>query len=311
MDINWEQAFEIVVLVFILNISNYWSGALGGFFHFIISATIKLPFLGRLFKFILQRPLYVIAVTKPVSWLISSSGLLIGLGIHQIFWGSPDTPIEFLVILGLAIISIFEIVSRLISFDQDYSYLDALVSALKDPSNPLYGFSGSYLNDLTKYGDRKDFQKLARSLFVDQNLPQLFRLLMTIGVIYFCVGHLGLVTLTGSHVPDIWESLLLSFSVINITGQVSSPYSGQLWEFLRLIAAFLAFFWLVMFVSLSVSSVDPAAVDAHNMLLDSYKDPIKRIVEEAIAKTQASLANTSQSPTSTESSDKESSTFYS
>lgn len=285
MYVDFGQIFEVMVLVFLMRISNDWSGALGGAFHMGVSATLFTrlrPLMVRL----LQKPLYLAAVTKVIAWLISSSGLLIGLAIHNIFWGAPNSTADFVTILVVALISVLGIAHDLIYFDQEYSYIDALWPQVK-------GFMGNLMRGIETKEAHNIIRRLSRSVFVDQTLTTLFRLLVTIGVIYYCLGQLDLFELSGAAPPDIWQSLILSFSTIDITGSIESPFHGQTWELIRTISAFLTFFWLVMFFALASASVEDAAEQVIEMWNDEEAERIQQMVARAAAiQAMQQMANT-------------------
>jgi hypothetical protein len=287
------QVIEVILLAILLFFSNRYAAPLGGLFHMLISYSLRIPRLMDVAQFILQAPIYFSSVTKLIAWAISSSGLLLGLGVHYVLWGHPNHPSEWWVILVLATIAIFEIVHKSMYFDYDYSYIDALVEEMKEQDLGVIGrINQSNLNNLARYGDARTIRKLGRSVFVDQTLPQLFQLLISIGLIYYTLGALDILSLkAGSSSPNVWQSLLLSFSIIDLTGEIVSPFEGQLWNVLRMMSAFLGFFWLVLFVTLSMSSVDSASDKAFANLQAEYEARYQALREKMIAYAKATTTD--------------------
>ncbi|GAB4579438.1 MAG: hypothetical protein Fur0022_21760 [Anaerolineales bacterium] len=286
MSIDWAELWELLILFILIFAGNRWSGALGGLFHALLSRPIIHPKLGKYFRFFLQSPLYLHAITKPIAWLISSSGILMGLGIHNIFWGTPNRKEELWLLLIFAFLAILEIVNELITFDTRYFEIDTIYQGFKEMN--LLGM-GNIFDEFSYYFDEKEFIRLARSLFTDQAIPQFFRLLGSIGVVYFCLGQLNLLPLVNDSPPNLWQSLLLSFSLIDVTGTLDSPYTGEVWNIIRLISSFLAFFWLVIFVSLASASIDGATKKLEAEKKQDFETRVKVAMEKILESTSAPL----------------------
>ena len=59
--------------------------------------------------------------------------------------------------------------------------------------------------------------------------------------------------------PTLVESERMAFSMINVaTSQEAAVYTGTVWDIIRTLAAFVAFYWVVMFVSLAASTIEPS-----------------------------------------------------
>lgn len=280
---GWAEifhVFEMIILAILLGVSNSWTGALGGLLHAIITLPVNMSgVIGRVGRFILQNPLHLSALTKPLAWLVSSSGMLLGLGIHYLIWGNNYTTGELWIILIFATLSFLAMVEDLFTFDNNYSYIDNLIDEIAG-----FSYTEDVIRQLAQYGGKDEFRSLARTLFVDQTLPQLFKLLTTIGILYFVLGQLNYLPTTTDSPPNLFESVLIAFSVIDITGEIPIPFTGNFWNVLRVITAFLAFFWLVMFVTMGMASVDDAGDRALARMRERFRPRTpQEIVDSAMA----------------------------
>lgn len=288
MIISWLQLWELIVLAILLFTSNLFSGPLGGIFHFLIARTLLIPRIGWFFERLLKSPLYLNAITKPIAWLISSSGLLIGLAIHNLFWGGLNTNLEYVFLLLFAIVAILEILNSIITFDAEYYYIDTIMDSMKD--NPF--FKEMSIN-IMKYSDKALFVRLARSAFVDKAIPQFFRLLISIGVSYYALANLNIIDTVSDSPLTIWDAIIVAFSLIDITGEIATPLTGTTWEIIRLISAFISFFWLVMFITLASASVDEVATQAFEKTRGYSESWVREIVESVITQREEQAASAS------------------
>lgn len=271
------SSLEIIVLIVVLIISDRYSGLLGAVIYAAIALTVKIPGIGKLFRNILNAPIYLMAIIRPLAWLISSSGVLLGLGIHYIIWGSPNRNIEFWVILIIAFWAVLKIVYKILTFDVPY-FDDFYIEMKTKPHSVIQDVVG----EIKHHADENIYLRLARSSFVDQTLPQFFQLLISIGIIYLCLGNLKILSFSSSAPPNLWESILLAFSLMKITGESNTPFYGNLWDILQLISSVIAFLWLVLFISLSSTSVDKAAVDVGEDILQDLQFDMKKFVSEEL-----------------------------
>lgn len=283
--ISWAQLWELVALASLLFISNQISAPLGGLMHYLVARTTHISRIGWLFRRLLQRPFYLNAITKPTAWLISSSGLLIGLALHNFFWGTLNTNIEYWILLIFATIAILEILNSILTFDAEHYYIDQIMESID-----TIPFLKNDLRTIMRYADEEDFIRLARSAFVDQAIPQFFRLLISIGIAYYALASLNLIETTAVSPPTIWEAIILAFSLIDITGEIAIPFIGTVWEIIRLISAFVSFFWLVMFITLASGSVDEAATRARERARERSENRMREMVESMIAQRERQTA---------------------
>ncbi|HEY0738012.1 MAG TPA: lamin tail domain-containing protein [Herpetosiphonaceae bacterium] len=308
MFIDWMYLFELLTLGLLLFLSNRFSMVIGAVLSFSISQTILLPYIGGLFRKLLQSPFNLNVVVKLSNWLISSSGLLMGLQIYYLIWGEPNSTAEYWLILFFALGAVLEIGNEIVTFDAKYFYVDNLYPSMKN----FYLFK-NLTDQFSHLWNRSLARQVARATFVDQAIPHFFRLLINIGAVYFCLGRLNLLEIQGTP-PSLLQSILLSFSLIDITGEFDTPFTGYVWDVIRLLSSFLTFFWLVMFITICASSVDEAAdnmlsaIDEENKILNQkmYAPPPTKNLQNVHVKILEALVD----PPSKQDAGNESITLY-
>lgn len=247
---TWIQSnWELAMLAFLLVLGNVVSHPLGGLFYLLVAMTRKLPgVFGSFFEYILTGPVKMTLVLKLIAWAISSSGVLLGLGVHYLFWGTPNRPIEFWIILLVAVASLLNIAHEMLTFD--ILTFNETIDFMQDVPLNIMREQAQIVMRNPEFHD-----SLARRNFVDMILPKFIRLIFSFGVIYYSLGNLGVFTIVTSP-PNLGQSLLLSLSLIDIVGSYTAPYTGTAWELTRMLSSFIIFFWLVIFISLAVDTID-------------------------------------------------------
>lgn len=255
----WQTVFsvlELIILAILLYVSNHISGPFGGFLHLAISQTLRIPVLGRLFRILLQKPMYLNAVTKPIAWTLSSTGVLLGLAVHQLIWQNLNRPAEFWVLLSIALISTLKQANNMFTFDTEFTYLHEYSKVFLGEDD-LSNLVPRTVQDLILLANRAELVRLARSQFLDRVIVDLLKFLVNLGVVFYSLGKLGfLPTSLTSSVPGLWESILSSLSLLDITGELPTVFVGDLWSIIRLFSSFIIFLWLIIFITLTSSSVE-------------------------------------------------------
>lgn len=275
MVITWSQVWEILVLTGLLYISNKFTRPLGAYLHLLMTMMLRLPLIGRLFSYIWQHPFYLNAIAKPLAWIISSSGILAGILIHNFFWGQLNNSIEYWVVLLFAIFRLLEAINGLITLDAEYYYVDQLLKSTQMPSMPKYL--------LRQIGSQKEefFVRLTRATFVDQAVVEFFNIIITIGVSYYSLSLLNLIEIqSGKLQPNIWEAILISFSLPGITDGIDIPFTGIVWQIIRPISTFITFFWLAMFITLTSSTLDDAAKRAKEIAKELQQKWLEEVFKD-------------------------------
>jgi hypothetical protein len=245
------QTLWLIVLLYV----GSWSYPLGGLLWMFVGLLTQLPYIGRVIDWLVNKPIYLGAIIKPITWLVASSGILLGLIVFELLGNQLRLPIQYVIVALFAARSVLKMLYDLITFNNEAAYIDEIFPLI---APFLERMRGDGTTDLIISNDTL-LTRLARSLFVDQTLPSFFRLLISIGILYFALGHLGLLQTVNGQPPELGQSVLLAFSVLDLTGSIDIPFTGTAWELLRVANALLAFFWLVLFVSLASSTVDNAA----------------------------------------------------
>jgi len=242
------QTLWLVVLLYV----GRFTFPLGGLLWMLIGLLTQVRLIGPVLDRLVNAPIYLGAVIKPITWVVASSGIFLGLIVFELLGNQIRLPIQFLILALFAAQSTLKIIHDLITFNNEASYIDEIFPSIEPFIRRMRG------QETTRYivTDDKLLTRLARSLFVDQTLPMFFRLIISIGILYYALGHLGVLQLVGATPPGLGESIVLAFSVLDLTGAIEVPFTGTAWEVLRVANALLAFFWLVLFVSLASSTID-------------------------------------------------------
>lgn len=247
-----SDVIQLGILLALLVVCNMYSHLLGGLLYALILSLTNVPKLGRLFDFLFAAggPIKLGILVKIGAWLVSSSGVLLGLGVYLLLFGEPTQAWAFWTILTVSCIAMLNIVFDLLLFR--VPQFDESLELMR--SIPISSFKSKF-NLISSDADA--LQSLARSHFADMVLPKFFRMLITIGVIYYCLGRVGLVNSAGPNLPTLGESLLFSFSTpaLNLVNTTLHLYDGPLWDLVRIVSSFLVFFWLILFVTIASSSI--------------------------------------------------------
>lgn len=258
--------FKPIILAVLLYLTDLFSAPIGGFFYASIARLGLLPIVGFIFRFVLREPLNGGVIVKLVSWFISSSGILLGLGIYYLIWGLPSDTISLVILMLFSITAILHILQKMLLFEV-LNYQDILDSPLRRQ------FSGPTLNGYINDPQTQKF--LSRSLFADLYIPQLIKLLISFGIFYYCIGRLEIVELAPkAKMPSLFESISLALSLIPIGFENTKPYAGTVWQYINVFSTLAIFFWTVIFVSLASSMFTEDSKDDKDksLELNLYKE---------------------------------------
>lgn len=236
------EIFKIAILLGFLSIGNKWSAALGGLLWFGISLlTFNTKWPGKILKIILNDYVKLITIIRLCCWIIASGGALLGLLVFTSIWKSPLDNYELYTLLIFSVCAVINTSNNI--FDDKLTF------------SSIYEFSKGLMPNITKQSleelmltDPSFIKRLSQTTFISIYLPQLFQLLVTIGLIYFSMGQLHIFALEKAAVlPDIWSALRLSFSTIPLVGKPEPIFTGINWQLCSTTAAFLVFLWTAFF----------------------------------------------------------------
>ncbi|HLL45685.1 MAG TPA: hypothetical protein VK399_03210 [Longimicrobiaceae bacterium] len=239
---------------------------LGGLIWMKANQLALLRWVGGGFRFLLTGPVKLSAILKLVNWGISASGVLLGLLVHAAFWGLPESPAEFWVIVAVAGISVLGFVHDMLNFQ-----LLGINETARDvlARNPWFR---------TVLDNPEARLVLYRTAFADNNVPRFFNMLVNLGMIYYGLGGLQLLATSSGERPSLWQSLRTSLTLNDLIGQSNSPFTGPVWDAVALGSSFLVFFWLAMFVALTASSAErehQAYETVNSGRLEPTADPVR------------------------------------
>jgi hypothetical protein len=77
-ELFFNLILKTVVLILLLYYSSKFAAALGGFVYMTFTQTLRIPYLGKVFNFVINGKVKLGILLKMIGWVISSSGLLLG-----------------------------------------------------------------------------------------------------------------------------------------------------------------------------------------------------------------------------------------
>lgn len=236
------EIFKIIILLLLLWIGNKWSFVLGGLIWASISwLIVSTSWIGRMLKFLLCDHVKIITILRLCCYIISSSGALLGFLIFISFSKLPLNNLEIYTLLIFCVCALINIVSDLneevVTFSSIYQQTKQIAqNRLKISLDEMVLTDASFI------------RRLSQSTFISIYLPQLFKMLVTIGLIYYCLGNLKVFELNEErNLPDVWDSIKLSFSAIQFVGKPDPIFTGTNWQICSICASFLVFLWTAFF----------------------------------------------------------------
>lgn len=248
------EIFEVIVFAGLLMGANAIARPLGGFLYYFLTAVLSVvPIFGPIYRQIINGQVKLIALLKIPAWAISSSGVLIGLGIHNYFWGQPNHPIEFWVLGIITAATILNILYKVILFEQtSFEEIRQYMKENRIFTKPLEMQDENYEAFLDEYRSR-----FARSNFVDLNMTLFFQLIVSFGVVFYSLAHLGIIhVIPNTAIPTLWQTIPLAFKPLDILNPADAPFTGLEWDIASTVSNFFIFYWVVIHIALATSMVD-------------------------------------------------------
>lgn len=235
-----------LLLAALVGVTAYLAQPLGGMLFAAVSLTNRIPYLGRVFRLLLLTPLRLAGVVKLGAWLVSSSGVLLGLLLYIAWMGPPTGAADPWILLGVAGFSLVHMVDELVYFR---------ITGPNEIAEGMAPWAGRWIGHFHEgLRDTEVRLSLFRSVFVDMYLPRFFNMLVNVGVVYFALGTLGVLRTTGGKPPTLSEALLTSLTLNGVLGSFSPPFQGDLWSYVQVASSFLVFYWLTIFISFVAST---------------------------------------------------------
>lgn len=260
-------------LLLLIIVTHRYSHVLGGaFFAFFTAILPRTPILGKLFEKLIHGPIKIGVIIKFASWMLSASGMLLGIYIYALIFGMPDNTLEFWILLLSSLGSIINILYdfvlfQMITFKEHFAY----------SKNSIKKIVGEEVYEIL-LSDPKVQKSLSRSLFVDLYLPMFFKMLASMGVFYFSMGHLGFFELNPIVLtqPDLWECIKLSITFASFLDAENYNYfTGETWLISRIISYLLVFIYAAFFVAFAqsmFSDENEIKTDSEEKLLQELKE---------------------------------------
>jgi hypothetical protein len=110
-------------------------------------------------------------------------------------------------------------------------------------------------------------------------------MLVSIGIIYYALGHLHLLATADGKPPALSAALLTSLTLNGVLGSAPPVFQGQVWGWVQVASSFLVFYWLTIFISLVASTPERDHGEYRHPADDV--EAMRRGIEEAIARASA------------------------
>jgi len=287
LNVLWS-VLEIVLLIVLLVLGNTYWFTMGGIITAVSSLLATSAPTKSIFGPFIAEPLNLFGLIKVISWIVAAIGPLIALGIHYRIWGGAVNNIQFTTILVITALAIVNTIDNIVNFKPGYYYVAESFATGQFKNNPYFRRALEQAERLALQGNRNGLRSLARMQFVNMTIPILFRYLVNVGILYFCLSNLNLITTATGAKPTLFNCIVESFSFVEIT-QSEPIFEGVTWFIIRSSTVFITFFWLVFYVAISSGSVDEFA--------DEFIERVQKgHVQEAAAKVLGDMAASKQVP---------------
>lgn len=272
---RWHEFLEFAAIVSLVCVAPKVFLPLGGIAVALFSLPQAIPYLGRIYRFIVHGPFKLLYPVKLASWVLSGSGTLAAFLALRHFMDKPWTDGHYLALLAALSATALSSVSRVLEFD--------LVPRTSDLLNGLAQLD--LFRRMTQNLDDDDRDRLARANFMNMLVAQLFGFLTTAGLIFFALAKLSVIAVAPEQQLSVKSAMLEAWSMGNIFG-TGYLFSGDSWVVTRALFQFTLFLWLNLFLQLGPSLLDrdldrDKATPLNNTNIT--EDDIRRLVERVIA----------------------------
>jgi hypothetical protein len=242
--------FKLLMLFALLIFFARYASVLGGVMWTLFALILRIPFIGRIYRFLFWGQVKMLILLKLVTWVANAAGLLLGLIIYHAIFGKSSTDYEFWILLIVAS-------GVLVNFLYDVWYLEFL--DIRDIYN--FTMNNEYVE---KYLGKENIEsikadeelraKLMFGSFIDTMIPHFLRIMSTIGAFYYASYHLGLFETSGnSTTPTLYECIKYAYTYLPIekvdTGEIA--FTGVFWDVTNVVFGILIFLWIVVFFNVA------------------------------------------------------------
>lgn len=258
------EFLKLLLLFALLIVFSAGANIIGGLLSLGIALMIRIPYLGKIFNFLFNDAIKLTSAFKFFGFVISSSGLLLGLYVYYLIFGMPNGYYQSWVLLvcsSAVIINFFHGVMNL----ETMNFRD-MISMASHYSEKIYG------GDIVRavYSDNGIKRQLIYSAIVSMYLPQLFRMLSSIGLFYYAMSQLKFITLKANitMLPSLYDCLKYSFSLLPIVKLDNSeyPFIGFTWDVFSIFFGVVILVWTVFFITTAQTN----AIQQLEELLQEY-----------------------------------------
>lgn len=241
----FDLIFKSICLISLLIASSYFTAPIGGLLWGTFCYTVYgTRILGKMLRPLFNDYIKLVLVFKLVGWVISSSGVLMGLIIFKSIFHESLNKWELYITGIVAFGVVLNIATSLTQFDM--LTFSEYMPETKKYAGKLFG------DNVLEAMDGIKFKKtLSRSLFTNLFITQLFRLFFSIAVLYYSLAHLGVLSYAdGIKECSIIDCIKIAFSSIQpLATNSTNLFQGTVWSICNFFASFLIFLWAIFFLS--------------------------------------------------------------
>lgn len=206
--------------------------------------TVRMPLIGPIINFLLNKRVQTSILIKLACLLIASLGSLLGLIIFLYYFNNLYF-LNYWVIFIISLCSAINLTYEILFFKTLDK--DLILNLQHKYGEKLVGFN--WLDRLSA----KNRNEMMRTLFADIHIPQLFETIFNFSLIIFSATHLFSFPNQRGHPLTLIESIEAGFSFLSFSSSDFELLKSTEWKIILGVFKFIIFYWLVLFVSIAPS----------------------------------------------------------
>ncbi|MEZ4824982.1 MAG: hypothetical protein R3C61_01620 [Bacteroidia bacterium] len=236
--------FKISLLILFIIIFGEYSKVIGGFLWAILALGLRIPLIGKLYRFILFDKIKFSVLIKAATWAIGASGILMGIFVYYLLFQPTGNQVENWIIL-------ISSVSVIVNFFHRTMYLDML------DYEDIHAFGQKYVRKVmgdeaaSLMDDNEIKPKLIFSNLIDTEVIRFLRYLVCIGVFYFSANQLNFFDIKSGYSSnsDLLLCIKYAFAFVPIekVSNIEVAFEGNFWDAVNVFLGIGVFLWTIVF----------------------------------------------------------------
>lgn len=291
-----QEIINLISLLALLVFFNSYSQAIGGAIWFSINVLIFIPYIGRVFRFLLYKT-RIFIVLKLLTYIIGALGILIGLWLYYLIFGWPSGYYAFLIILFCSLFAIIQFLYTIYT----HNFSNFFEEVLNMSSGAMKKVSGVDIEAMMESEPEIKWQ-LTFNNFIDIHIPLAFNALVNIGTTYYALCQLNIFSLKKNLIayPTIFDCIKYAIALTPVVKVDNSeiPFEGLIWDATNSFFGLIVFIWSVVFLTVALdelsgqrdSGKDEAVLLRMNEIVHGFNLLVKYI-QPILHKQQADTEN--------------------